>query len=126
LKGYLSLHYSAEGALSIKWTPNELMNGGLSEPTIGVRCATMHPHSCAQPSRRSKSNWELSLNIVVSEIIYLHYHATVGDGGSIVLVGADGVQHPPILFPKGQHPIQFLTCLEQVRRAGVEPAFRET
>lgn len=38
-------------------------------------------------------------------------------GASIVLVGQDGVQHPPIRFPKGSHLLQFLTCLE----AGLAP-----
>jgi hypothetical protein len=28
------------------------------------------------------------------------------------LVGQDGVQYPPICFPKGSHLLQFLTCLE--------------
>ena len=30
----------------------------------------------------------------------------------MVLVAQDGVQHPPIKFPKGSHLLQFLTCLE--------------
>lgn len=38
-------------------------------------------------------------------------------GASIVLVGQDGIQHPPIRFPKGSHLLQFLTCLE----AGLGP-----
>ena len=33
-------------------------------------------------------------------------------GGTIVLVGQDGVQRPPIHFPKGGHLLAFLTCLE--------------
>ena len=33
-------------------------------------------------------------------------------GGTIVLVGQDGVQHPPIHFPKGGHLLAFLSCLE--------------
>lgn len=39
------------------------------------------------------------------------------NGASIVLVGQDGIQHPPIQFPKGSHLLQFLTCLE----AGLGP-----
>ena len=39
------------------------------------------------------------------------------NGASIVLVGQDGIQHPPIRFPKGSHLLQFLTCLE----AGLGP-----
>ena len=33
-------------------------------------------------------------------------------GGTIVLVGQDGVQRPPIHFPNGGHLLAFLTCLE--------------
>ena len=33
-------------------------------------------------------------------------------GGTIVLVGQDGVQRPPIHFPKGGHLLAFLSCLE--------------
>ena len=32
--------------------------------------------------------------------------------GTIVLVGQDGVQRPPIHFPKGGHLLAFLSCLE--------------
>ncbi len=33
-------------------------------------------------------------------------------GGTIILVGQDGVQRPPIHFPRGGHLIRFLSCLE--------------
>ena len=33
-------------------------------------------------------------------------------GGTVVLVGQDGVQRPPIHFPKGGHLSAFLSCLE--------------
>ena len=33
-------------------------------------------------------------------------------GGTVVLVGQDGVQRPPIHFPKGGHLLAFLSCLE--------------
>lgn len=37
----------------------------------------------------------------------------LGDsGGTIVLVGQDGVQRPPIHFPGGGHLLAFLSCLE--------------
>ena len=32
--------------------------------------------------------------------------------GTVVLVGQDGVQRPPIQFPKGGHLLSFLSCLE--------------
>ncbi|GFY12161.1 small G protein signaling modulator 2 [Trichonephila clavipes] len=37
---------------------------------------------------------------------------TTDTGGTIVLVGQDGVQHPPIHFPKGGHLLACLSCLE--------------
>ena len=41
------------------------------------------------------------------------YNLSAADsGGTIVLVGQDGVQHPPIHFPKGGHLLAFLSCLE--------------
>ena len=33
-------------------------------------------------------------------------------GGTVVLVGQDGVQRPPIHFPRGGHLLAFLSCLE--------------
>uniref|UniRef100_A0A672MJT0 Small G protein signaling modulator 1-like n=1 Tax=Sinocyclocheilus grahami TaxID=75366 RepID=A0A672MJT0_SINGR len=33
-------------------------------------------------------------------------------GGTVVLVSQDGIQRPPLRFPKGGHLLQFLTCLE--------------
>lgn len=30
----------------------------------------------------------------------------------MVLVSQDGIQRPPLHFPKGGHLLQFLTCLE--------------
>lgn len=52
------------------------------------------------------------LNVDINTIVYLHCHQQGGQGASIVLVGQDGVQYPPIRFPKGSHLLQFLTCLE--------------
>ncbi|TMS08368.1 Small G protein signaling modulator 1 [Larimichthys crocea] len=38
--------------------------------------------------------------------------AAVNSGGTVVLVSQDGIQRPPLHFPKGGHLLQFLTCLE--------------
>ena len=82
-------------------------------------------------------------------IVYLHCHprhSSLGDddhvakngqetpnsgggGGSyVVLVAQDGVQHPPILFPKGTHLMQFLSCLESslAPRGRLEPSLYHT
>jgi hypothetical protein len=53
--------------------------------------------------------WEYALHIDINTIVYLHCHQ---QNAMIVLVAQDGVQHPPIKFPKGSHLLQFLTCLE--------------
>jgi len=37
----------------------------------------------------------------------------VADGsGILVLVGQDGVQRPPLHFPRGGHMLAFLSCVE--------------
>jgi len=38
---------------------------------------------------------------------------SAGDGsGQVVLVGQDGVQRPPLHFPRGGHLLAFLSCVE--------------
>ncbi|KAK6642141.1 hypothetical protein RUM44_013864 [Polyplax serrata] len=92
--GYLSLHQSSHG-LTIKWTPNQLMNGYV------------------EPENQDKSfYWEYALNVNIDEVVYVHCHQASDSGGTIILVGQDGVQRPPIHFPKGGHLLSFLSCLE--------------
>lgn len=52
------------------------------------------------------------MNVNVDEIVYVHCHQAGDSGGTIILVGQDGVQRPPIHFPKGGHLLAFLGCLE--------------
>ena len=40
------------------------------------------------------------------------YNVSADCHGTVVLVGQDGVQRPPIHFPKGGHLLSFLSCLE--------------
>lgn len=78
--------------------------------------------------------WDYAMTIRLEEIVYLHchqqgtailsqgsafgnFHPTgyifpVNSGGTVVLVSQDGIQRPPLHFPKGGHLLQFLTCLE--------------
>ena len=67
----------------------------------------------------SSKYWEYALNINMDEIVYVHCHQKKGDrtGGTVVLVGPDGVQRPPIPFPEGDHMGCFLDCV----RAGLSP-----
>ncbi|XP_055612028.1 small G protein signaling modulator 2-like isoform X2 [Uranotaenia lowii] len=97
MPGYLSLHQTVQ-SLTIKWTPNQLMNG-YTESTETID---------------KSSFWAYALNVNVDEIVYVHCHqARGGDtGGTIILVGQDGVQRPPIHFPEGGHMAAFLSCLE--------------
>ncbi|KAF0291052.1 Small G protein signaling modulator 1 [Amphibalanus amphitrite] len=98
LPGYLSLHQLPD-CLVIKWTPNQLMNGCHSEG--------------GEPNDKEKSAfWEHALQVRVDEIVYLHCHQQADTGGTAVLVAHDGVQHPPVLFPRGGHLLAFLSCLE--------------
>lgn len=96
MPGYLSLHQNVQ-SLTIKWTPNQLMNG----------------YNEAEGTDKS-FYWAYAFNINVDDIVYVHCHQNRGEdtGGTIILVGQDGVQRPPIHFPEGGHMQAFLSCLE--------------
>ncbi|XP_060533466.1 small G protein signaling modulator 1-like isoform X3 [Cylas formicarius] len=93
IPGYLSLHQTPSG-LTIKWTPNQLMNGYTDE------------------SQDKSIYWDYALQVRLDEIVYVHCHQDNEAGGTVILVGQDGVQRPPIHFPKGGHMLAFLSCLE--------------
>lgn len=52
------------------------------------------------------------MQVRLDEIVYVHCHQDSEKGGTVILVGQDGVQRPPIHFPKGGHMLAFLSCLE--------------
>uniref|UniRef100_UPI00358E0C67 small G protein signaling modulator 2-like n=1 Tax=Myxine glutinosa TaxID=7769 RepID=UPI00358E0C67 len=91
--GYLSLHQSGE-RLTLKWTPNQLMNGSLVEPAPGKGAL-----------------WDYTVTVHLEHIVYIHCHQQCSES-VLVLVGQDGVQRPPVHFPPGGHLLSFLTCLE--------------
>ncbi|KAF4532458.1 hypothetical protein B566_EDAN003033 [Ephemera danica] len=98
MPGYLSLHQSAS-TLTIKWTPNQLMNG--------------YNEGTAPADAPDKSLfWDYAMHVNVDDIVYVHCHQQADSGGTVVLVGQDGVQRPPIHFPRGGHLLAFLSCLE--------------
>lgn len=117
LAGYLSLHLNQNG-LILKWTPNLLMNGSsassLDEPSNNNSTTTTStsPAQSTIINSKLKSYWEYALYIDINTIVYLHCHQQNSSGATVILVAQDGVQHPPIKFPKGSHLIQFLSCLE--------------
>ncbi|XP_069683342.1 small G protein signaling modulator 2-like isoform X2 [Periplaneta americana] len=120
MPGYLSLHQTAH-SLTIKWTPNQLMNG-YSEAEIqdkrrgslpglqSIRKKPLYRRSSTQT--QLVLYWDYAMNVQVDEVVYVHCHQQADSGGTIVLVGQDGVQRPPIHFPKGGHLLAFLSCLE--------------
>lgn len=98
MPGYLSLHQTVQ-SLTLKWTPNQLMNG-YSEPT---------PNGNTDIDK--SIYWAYALNINIDDIVYVHCHQKSSldeSGGTIILVGQDGVQRPPIHFPEGGHMSSFL------------------
>lgn len=98
IAGYLSLHLTSSGMV-LKWTPNQIMNGCNSfDESLLTKTKTGY--------------WDYALNIDFNTIVNLHCHQQSSTGATIVLVAQDGVQYPPIIFPKGSHLLQFLTCLE--------------
>ncbi|XP_030647609.1 small G protein signaling modulator 1 [Chanos chanos] len=94
IPGYLSLHQTAD-VMTLKWTPNQLMNG-----------------SVADLEYERSVYWDYAMTIRLEEIVYLHCHQQVDSGGTVVLVSQDGIQRPPLRFPRGGHLLQFLSCLE--------------
>lgn len=117
LAGYLSLHQGPDG-LTVKWTPNQLMNGACEEEDASIdrrpiyaRYAASNKLHSMRPNRRL-IYWDYAITVSMDDIVYLHCHQLASSGGTLVLVGQDGVQRPPIHFPKGGHLLAFLSCLE--------------
>ncbi|XP_070759825.1 small G protein signaling modulator 1 [Enoplosus armatus] len=94
IPGYLSLHQNAD-IMTLKWTPNQLMNGSVGDLDY-----------------ERSVYWDYAMTIPLEEIVYLHCHQQVDSGGTVVLVSQDGIQRPPLHFPRGGHLLQFLSCLE--------------
>ncbi|XP_068095173.1 small G protein signaling modulator 1 isoform X1 [Hyperolius riggenbachi] len=94
IPGYLSLHQTAD-TMTLKWTPNQLMNGSVGDLDY-----------------EKSVYWDYAMTIRLEEIVYLHCHQQVDSGGTVVLVSQDGIQRPPLRFPRGGHLLQFLSCME--------------
>ncbi|XP_071848613.1 small G protein signaling modulator 1-like isoform X3 [Apostichopus japonicus] len=114
IPGYLSLHQTLEH-LTIKWTPNQLMNGAAMEEAEEETDKRFTPQNRNRAKRKNGHKviyWDYALTVNLEDIVYLHCHQQPDCGGTLVLVGQDGVQYPPIHFPCGGHLLAFLTCLE--------------
>ncbi|XP_029111188.1 small G protein signaling modulator 2 isoform X2 [Scleropages formosus] len=105
LRGYLSLHQAAEN-LTLKWTPNQLINGTLGDCDL-----------------EKSIYWDYALTVPLRQIVCLHCHQRPDCGGTLVLVSQDGIQRPPLHFPPGGHLLAFLSCLESglLPRGQLEP-----
>ncbi|XP_048375292.1 small G protein signaling modulator 2 [Sphaerodactylus townsendi] len=105
LPGYLSLHQSTD-SLTLKWTPNQLMNGTLGDSEL-----------------EKSVYWDYALIVPFSQIVCIHCHQQPERGGILVLVSQDGIQRPPLHFPPGGHLLAFLSCLENglLPRGQLEP-----
>ncbi|XP_051966103.1 small G protein signaling modulator 2-like [Xyrauchen texanus] len=105
LRGYLSLHQAAE-TLTLKWTPNQLINGTLGDCDL-----------------EKSIYWDYALTVPLKQIVCLHCHQRLDCGGTLVLVSQDGIQRPPLHFPPGGHLLAFLSCLETglLPRGQLEP-----
>ncbi|XP_025903625.1 small G protein signaling modulator 2 isoform X4 [Nothoprocta perdicaria] len=105
IPGYLSLHQSAD-SLTLKWTPNQLMNGTLGDSEL-----------------ERSVYWDYALIVPLSQIVCIHCHQQPESRGTLVLVSQDGTQRPPLHFPQGGHLLAFLSCLENglLPRGQLEP-----
>ncbi|XP_030633162.1 small G protein signaling modulator 2 [Chanos chanos] len=105
LRGYLSLHQAAEN-LTLKWTPNQLINGTLGDCDL-----------------EKSIYWDYALIVPLRQIVCIHCHQRPDCGGTLVLVSQDGIQRPPLHFPPGGHLLAFLSCLETglLPRGQLEP-----
>ncbi|CAF1043202.1 unnamed protein product [Adineta steineri] len=123
IPGYLSLHLNQNG-LTLKWTPNQLMNGSgsssnnnnnnipKSSKDDSEEIDPLDSNNTPETSKRASILWDYAISVNMSLIVYLHCHHHV-DGDRIVLVGRDGVQYPPLhIKDKGGHLLAFLSCLE--------------
>ncbi|XP_062329125.1 small G protein signaling modulator 2 isoform X2 [Osmerus eperlanus] len=105
LRGYLSLHQAGD-SLTLKWTPNQLINGTLGDCDL-----------------EKSIYWDYALTVPLRQIVCIHCHQRPDCGGTLVLVSQDGIQRPPLQFPPGGHLLAFLSCLETglLPRGQLEP-----
>ncbi|XP_076802337.1 small G protein signaling modulator 1-like isoform X3 [Clavelina lepadiformis] len=102
IPGYLSLHQETSKVI-IKWTPNQLIN--ISDSKSDSRFVEFREQD-------SSVYWDLAISLDLGKVVYLHCHQQNDKSGTLVFVGQDGVQWPPIHFPPGGHLLSFLSCLE--------------
>ncbi|NXS12463.1 SGSM2 protein, partial [Neodrepanis coruscans] len=129
IPGYLSLHQSADN-LTLKWTPNQLMNGTLGDSELEKRYSlhsgkmgSIHGVYFFVSSFPLSVYWDYALIVPLSQIVCIHCHQQPESRWTLVLVSQDGTQRPPLHFPQGGHLLAFLSCLENglLPRGQLEP-----
>lgn len=112
--GYLSLHQTPTG-LIIKWTPNQLMSGCAEE--VQDKRYILKSYISENVFRFASFSiyWDYALHVKLDDIVYVHCHQDKEAGDTVILVGQDGVQRPPIHFPKGKFLTHILTLLNRAK-----------
>ncbi|XP_067931924.1 small G protein signaling modulator 2-like [Watersipora subatra] len=135
----LSLKWTPNQLISSNSTSGNSTSGSSSEtvltptedePSFSDSCYVGKTHKCQTTSANSDPShnprlmtkplellWDCAITVNIDEIVYLHCHHQGSCGGSLILVGMDGVQSPAFHFPFGGHLLAFLTCLE----SGLQP-----
>ena len=71
---------------------------------------TVNGCPAGQPSQNP--SWEQAVTVKLNSILYMHCHQDHLGSGTLVMVGVDGIQYPPLNFPPGDNLLTFLGCLE--------------
>uniref|UniRef100_A0A3P9AYE5 Small G protein signaling modulator 2 n=1 Tax=Maylandia zebra TaxID=106582 RepID=A0A3P9AYE5_9CICH len=107
LRGYLSLHQAGDN-LTLKWTPNQLINGTLGDCDL-----------------EKSIYWDYALTVPLRQIVCIHCHQRSDCGGTLVLVSQDGIQRPPLHFPPGGHLLLEPPLWSQKGKGKVFPKLRK-
>ena len=102
--------------------------GGIKDriSSAGSACSSNSSSGTNSSNNNSNNNnsnnnntvlWDFAILIDLEEITYLHCHQG-GKASTLVLVGQDGVQRPPILFPKGTYEEMKVAAGRQWKRFG--------
>ena len=71
---------------------------------------TMNGSSTGQSSQNA--SWEQAVTVQLDSILYMHCHQDHLGSGTLIMVGVDGIQYPPLNFPPGDNLLTFRGCLE--------------
>lgn len=107
LQGYLALQQGVTSLL-LKWIPDSLLKDSDSSGKKYV---------C------NSSLWKHVLSVEIRNVAHLHCHKTPGSSAELILIGYDGIAHPPIVFTHQPSLFLFLECLENslLPRGSLEP-----